>query len=153
VRLAWQNRILQTCGNRTVFKRHRRELTSMISLNESCNCRMDNWQSSPTCSVGNTSKSGWNTPLVHYCIDGWDLMLFQLSQTIHAMYKDHQAEIVLTGRQFEDGASACHDGHSLHFRILVRVNSCNLSISDQPATCPWALAFHVAYKLHNTQGD
>jgi hypothetical protein len=57
---------------------------------------MDNWQSSPTCSVGNTSKSDWNTPLVHYCIDDWELILFQLNQTIHAMYKAYQAEIVLT---------------------------------------------------------
>ena len=61
----------------------------MISLSESCDCRMDYWQSSPTCSVGNTSKIGWNTPLVHYCIDGWDLILFHLNQTIHAMYKDY----------------------------------------------------------------
>ena len=89
MRLAWQNRILQTCWNRTVFKRHRSELTSMISLSESCDCRMDYWQSSPTCSVGNTSKIGWNTHLVHYCIDGWDLILFHLNQTIHAMYKDY----------------------------------------------------------------
>jgi len=64
----------------------------MISLNESCNCRMDSWQRSPTCSVGNTSKNGWNTTLVHYYIDGWNLMRFQLNQTIHAMYKDYQPE-------------------------------------------------------------
>jgi len=75
----------------------------MISLNESCNCRLDNWQSSPTCSVGNTSKSGWNTPLDHYCIDGWDLILFQLNQTIHAMYKDYQAEISADGSVFAAG--------------------------------------------------
>ena len=52
----------------------------MISLSESCDCRMDYWQSSPTCSVGNTSKIGWNTHLAHYCIDGWDLILFHLNQ-------------------------------------------------------------------------
>ena len=32
------------------------------------------------------------------------------------MYKDYQAEIVLTGRQFEDAASGMrHDGHSPPF--------------------------------------
>jgi len=118
-----------------VFKRHRSELTSMISLNESSNCRMGNWQSSPTCSVGNTSISGWNTPLDHYCIDGWDLILFQLNQTIHAMYKDYQAEISADGSVFF--ATGSQGGQSISYPFPARggpaPSSCSFpSHNDRP---------------------
>jgi len=126
-----------------VFKRHRSELTSMISLNESCNCRLDNWQSSPTCSVGNTSKSGWNTPLDHYCIDGWDLIIFQLNQTIHAMYKDYQAEISADGSVFAAGSQG---GQSISYPFPARggpaPSSCSVPLAQRQTdrTCPSAMS-------------